>query len=217
MKIALYFLSWMGTLLAFGTSTSAQESLLSNAPPTQLQRELNSSDGAIRYRLAERLANDHSKDTFTILLKLLNDKDDNISYAAAESIEGRKDTAFAVDLIAAIKGLPRDKIWPAYWAAKTYPTLAMLRFLQQRLDEEIQFQRHRATFYNQNYFYLAQSLGQIASCLKIHLNVSVPDGDDLSSYERFAKALTQFGNNTSKQISGNGTNALHYDPGQSGS
>jgi hypothetical protein len=67
----------------------------------------------------------------------------------------------------------------------------MFSFLHQQLNVEIGFQHKRETFDNRNCFYIAQSLGQIAKHLKIPLNVTVPEGDDLSSYESFAHEITR--------------------------
>lgn len=184
----------LGLLLALSilmcskfSSCFAQERANSEISPAQLQDALNSTNGAVRFRLAEKLSLYHSEATFSALLKLLTDKNVDISYAAAESIEARKDNAFDRQLIATIETLPRNNRWPSYRAAKNYSTQGMLIFLQQRLDEEIEFQHKRNAFDSENCFYLAQSLEQIARNLQMPVKLAAPEGDSLVAYEAFAK------------------------------
>ncbi len=164
MKITLSHLLILTIMLVQGAFICAAQEKSPAFP--NLQRDLTSTNGEVRLDLAGNLVQDHSKETFAALLKLLGDKSDDISYAAAESLEARKDSALADEFISAIKALPRDKRWPVYRAAKNYPTPRMVDFLGQCLEDEIRFQRQRTAFDNRNCFYLAQSLEQIARTLK---------------------------------------------------
>lgn len=180
-------------------SCLAQEGLATNLPPAQLEKDLMSTNAAVRFLLAEKLAQDHTKVTFMTLLKLLNDTNIDISYAAAQSIEARKDKAFDDELIAAIKTLSRDNRWPAYSAAKSYPTPHMLNYLWNCLEEEINFQRQRKIFDNSNCFYISKSLEQIAHSLGKNVKVLAPDNDgDLKDYQHFADGINYSNNDLEK-------------------
>jgi hypothetical protein len=157
----------------------------------QLRRDLASTNGTVRFQLAENLALDHSKATFTALLKLLKDNTPDVVYRAAESIEARKDTTFTPELVAAIKAIPKDNRWPIYRAARSYPTESMLDFLKKCLIDEIQFQNHRNTFDNRNCFYLCKSLEQIVSSIRPGAKIAAPEDGDLSAYVVFANSLKQ--------------------------
>jgi hypothetical protein len=188
-KISVLALIFGFVLLGNACLGFAQTNVSQNIWPNEFRDEVKSTNWEIRMHLAEKLSLDHTRGTFRVLLSLLSDENEDVSYAAAESIQARKDKVFADDFIATIKIMPKSAVWPAYRAAQSFPTPVMLNFLLQQLLQEIQFQHQRANFDNQNCFYLAQSLGQIAKNLEIKLNVSAPDGDDLSSYESFANEL----------------------------
>jgi hypothetical protein len=193
MKKIVVLIVWLVAFFAVDQKMhlcAAQDNLASNIPPAQLQNDLISTNGATRFRLAKSLALDHTKATFTALLKLLHDTNVDISYAAAVSIEKRKDVAFDGELINAIGALPRDNRWPAYSAAKNYPTPHMMKYLWQCLNEEIEFQGRRNVFDNRNCFYLSQSLEQIAHDLGNKVNVKAPGNDyELKDYQLFASGI----------------------------
>jgi hypothetical protein len=177
--------------IAFGCSCCglAQDNASSGIPLATVRSNSISTNWEVRMHAAEGLVSDHTHATFRMLLLLLKDKHDDVSYAAAESIEARKDTAFDGELITAIKSLSRDNRWPAYRAAKNYPTPHMLNSLGHCLGEEIQFQRQRTAFDSRNCFYLAQSRGQIAHTLKTDIKPVPPEDADLQAYESFAHSI----------------------------
>jgi hypothetical protein len=167
----------------------AQKQSFSSKVDLNLQYDLVSTNGTVRYHLAEKLSFYHDKKTFEALLKLLTDADADVSYAAAESIEARGDSSYAADLISTIRTLPRDNIWPAYWAARSYPTNSMLDFLTQRLKEEILFQHRRVNFDGGNCDYLSQSLAQIMHSLYKNIKIAAPEDDKLESYQNYLQNL----------------------------
>ena len=167
----------------------AQEGSTKNIPFSELQSEVLSTNGAVRFNIAEKLAQYHNKETFIALLKLLKDKNEDISYAAANSIEMRRDKKYDSDLIAGIKALPRDNRWPAYWAAASYPTPKMLKFFRECINEEVKFQSHKRLVNCDNCFYLAKGLVQIAHNIGVEIKLTPPVGEDLKDYRQFAKGL----------------------------
>lgn len=183
-------------LSAFVIVTACHCSGQTNRPSAKLlaqaHRDLRSPNGEVRLRLAEQLASDHGEATFAVLVKLLGDKSVDVSYAAAESIEARADKSFDEQFITGIRALARENQWPAYRAAKNYPTRRMLAFLQDRLTDEIQFQRRRHFFDSRNCFYLSNSLLRIAETLKLKgFNMNPPEGSELGVYESFAKKFSR--------------------------
>ena len=85
----------------------------------------------------------------------------------------------------------------------------MFVFLQERLREEVRFQRHQTSFDNRNCFYIAQSLEKIAKELKITGSISVPDGYELDPYEHFAKEIARIGRKVLTKASTNINKAGH--------
>jgi|GEM_PF-5110899 hypothetical protein len=187
-KISLWALVF-GIAFGYASCGFTQDKASPSIPLDKVRSDSISTNWEVRMHVAERLASDHTEATFRVLLLLLKDKHDDVSYAAAESIEARKDKAFDGELIAAIKSLSRDNRWPAYRAAKNYPTQRMLSFIRQCLEEEIQFQRQRTAFDSRNCFYLAQSLGQIARRLKADIKAMPPEDADLQAYQSFADSI----------------------------
>jgi hypothetical protein len=167
----------------------AQEGSTKNIPFAELQSEVLSTNGAVRFNIAEKLAQYHNKETFIALLKLLKDKNEDISYAAANSIEMRRDKKYDSDLIDAIKALPRDNRWPAYWAAASYPTPNMFKFFRECINEEVRFQSRKKLVNCDNCFYLAKGLIQIAHNIGVEIKLTPPVGEDLKDYQQFAKGL----------------------------
>lgn len=155
----------------------------------QIQTEISSTNWEVRMHLAEKLSSDHTEGTFRVLLSLLKDGSEDVSYAATESIEARKDKSFDHEFITAIKSLPRNDRWPTYRAARNYPTAAMWNFLRESLEEEIQFQNGRTAFDSRNCFYISHSLDEIGHSLEKGVKMQAPDTDDLKAYQKFAEEL----------------------------
>ena len=179
------------SLGACACSALGQNNVTSIVHPTKLGSDINATNWEVRMQLAEKLSADHTEATFKMLLVLLNDKSDDVSYAAAEAIEARKDKAFDHELIAAIKSLSRDDRWPAYRAAKNYPTPSMLDFLQQSLEDEIQFRSKQVAFDTRNCFYISHSLEEVVRILKKGVQVAAPEDDDPKAYAHFAQQLRE--------------------------
>jgi hypothetical protein len=153
-----------------------------------LERDMQSSNWNVRSGVAEKLGRDHQLIAFQLLLKLLQDTNDDVSYAAAEAIELRGDQEFDEYLIGTIKDLPRDDRWFAYDACKNYTTKRMMDFLFGSLQEEIQFYKGKRLFDERNNFYICTSLKKIAQALTNNDQFNTLDVDDnkLPSYEKFA-------------------------------
>lgn len=139
-----------------------------------------------RVEQAHLLATEASADSFAILLRLLTDPHDDVSYAAAEAIEARADKRFSTQLADVIAHLPYEKRWPAYRVAKVYPTKLMLMFLIECLALEMERQKEHTGFDNRNSYYLAGSIESIVEELMAG-KTAMPkrSGESREAYARF--------------------------------
>jgi hypothetical protein len=194
MKILVFKVLFIWTLLFLDQKANlcfAQDNG-TNSIVKLAQAELLSTNESVKFYLAGALGQYHSKSTFVVLLKLLAETNQDISYAAAMSIKARKDTNFSDELVMAIKRLPRDSRWPAYSAAASYPTLGMFDFLLTCLDEEIVFQKTQKIVNCDNCFYLAKGLDQILHDIGRASQIEPPVGEDIKEYQQFAQSLKTF-------------------------
>ncbi len=175
------FATSFNNYLVFGQN----ELQTNNISIKDFEKDLQSNDGEVRLKLAKKLNAEHSLDTFKILLKLLNDKNLDVSYAAAEAIEIRRDKEYDKEFIDAFKHISGENCWPAYRATKNYPTKPMMDFLFGCLKKEIQFYQNKENFDERNCFYISSSLEQIGQTLLKLPEIKVPEGDGLKAYEKF--------------------------------
>lgn len=114
-----------------------------------------------RYTLARSYSTDHSRASFLSLLSLLRDPHPDVSYAAAESLEARKDVIFIRDFLQVISTIPRDRRWPLYHALGAYATEETRVFLTNSLREELDDFRSRKYFDDGNCLYIIRSIARI--------------------------------------------------------
>lgn len=150
-------------------------------------------------RLAKELGRDHELASFRTLLILLDDTNEDVRYAAAESIQARGDAQYDQELITCISRIPQENHWPVYRASRSYPTDRMVLFLLKCMREEIVFWQGKKVFDNTNCFYLAWSLHLLTKeIFNADLTIPTPKERNLTGYERFlAKAENLIDNHES--------------------
>ncbi len=158
---------------------------VSPEPSTNATKALQPSDPETRIQLAKQLAIEHDANSFRILLNLLKDSISGVSYAAAGAIEHRGDKQFDKELIEAIKVLPKENLWPAYRAEKSYPTKQTVNFLLERLQAEIDSPDAKNHFDERNSFYIASSLESISKFFPELNGIKTPTENTLSAYKLF--------------------------------
>jgi hypothetical protein len=159
---------------------------------SSMEVQAKSEDWQQRMAIADQLGTRHDHDSFVILLQLLADNHPNVRYAAAKSIEARKDVAFTDELIATIDGLQQDHRWPAYRALRNYPTVHTLNFLASMLQGEISFYADKNFFNEQNSYYLAGSIRVVLQPYARGMEVPpVPVAGSTGDYASFLKSVNQ--------------------------
>lgn len=138
---------------------------------------------------AGQLQTVHSKETFLELLKIIQEKNPEVSYAAIESIEKRADIPFADLLIQGVAKMQPDMKWSGYRALGKYPTKPVLDWLSDQYFSDIEAGRNKELWYSKNAFYLAQSIEQIFRKLSPKTKIEMREGDEYSAFDAFAKVL----------------------------
>ncbi len=181
---ARFFVFVLLTLHTYSSRLLALTNQVTETPPQVMENK----DWLSRYNLAVQLGSDHGERTFLMLLRLLVDKNEDVSYAAAEAIESRGDIDFDAKLIQTISSLPRERRWYAYRAEAKYPTRQTIKFLLTCLEDESRFYHCNGHFDDRNSFYIANSLLRLLQKV-LKIDVKSPAERTQESYDTFLQQV----------------------------
>jgi len=186
-------MTWVSLLRVYGITLSVATVLTIGCGPSSILSNRQQRPPPLAWRdkvdLADRLKVDSSTESFQVLLELLLDSNDDVRYAAANAIEGRRAINQAPQLLGTIAKLPRESRWPAFRSLRAYPLAETRLFLINALKEELSFYENKSDFDERNSFYIAESLREILPKLdRSHLKVpALPTDRTRNTFVEFLK------------------------------